>query len=247
MMLSLPWITQLLFIAMRLSSLILFSPIQVIRQLPVVTRLMLVFCFSFLLIGYAPAPTATDYLALRCLAEFTNGLVLNLCLFAFFCIYHAAGQLIDNQSGFNSIVFFNPHDSTQESFNATLLSMLALLLFFFSHGHLWLFKGLAYSFLVIPPGTLTLFDGLNPVIQLFGFMFGMSFILASPLIIILLSVDLSTTLFTKTMPQINPYFFSLPIKLILSLTLMASLLPYLSSFSDTMLSHNMQVWQGFMQ
>lgn len=246
MTLSTAWIAHLLFIVIRLSALFLFTPILAIRQLSVHTRLIFIFSLGFLFCFYNSATISTDYLVLRCLSEFANGLILSLGLYAVFAIYQIAGQLIDNQLGLNTLVFFKPDDHGQESLNARLLTMLGVLFFLGSNGSLWLFKGLSYSFIIIPPGSMELFDGLKPVISLFSFMFSMSFIVASPVVIALLTVDFCGALITRTMPQINTYFFTLPLKIILGLIILISLLNYFSALTDLIFSRFFQTWQELM-
>ncbi len=248
MTISFPWLISALFIAIRLSMVVLFTPIHALRQVPIHVRLLFIICLSIILVSNLATIASDDSrLLLRCLAEFTNGLLLSLCLFALFSIYHIAGQLIDNQIGFNSIVLFNPHEHSQESLSARLLTMLAVLFFFTSNSHVWLFKGLSYSFQIIPPGGLNVFQGLTPIIKLFGLMFSLSLVLASPLIITLLSVDFCSALLTRTMPQINAYFFSLPAKIIFGLILLIVLLPYFSTLTQSFTDYWLHSWQEVVQ
>jgi flagellar biosynthetic protein FliR len=243
---SLPWVAHLLFITIRLSALFLFTPIQAIRQLPAPMRLILVFSFSLLVHLNTPAPASTDYLFARSLAEFANGLILATSLYAAFSIYQIAGQLIDNQTGLNSLTLFKPDEPGQEPLTSRLLSMLAVLLFFGSHGYLWLFKGLSYSFVISPPGALVLLNGLNPIMKQFGFMFSMSFIMASPIVIALMTIDFCSALITRTMPQVNTYFFTLPLKIILGLIILILMLQYIAPLTDLIMEECFHTWQEVM-
>lgn len=245
MTLSLAWVTQLLFIAIRLSAVFIFTPIQAIRQLSIHTRLLFIFTFSLLFIS-SYSNIKPDYLFLRCLSEFTNGLLLALGVQALFSIFQMTGQLMDNQLGLNSLVFFKPDEHGQESLSARLLTMLGLLIFFGSNSYLWFFKGLHYSFVVIPPGTLMLFEGFNSIIKEFAFMFSLSFIIASPLVICLITVDVCGALITRTMPQLNSYFFTLPLKIILGLIIFSSLLSYFTPITDRLFNQFFLSWQELM-
>lgn len=246
MTVSIGWITYLLFVVIRISAVVLFTPIQAIRALSVHTRLLFIFCFSFLFFSNSSFTPSSDYLALRCISEFTNGLLLALGVHAIFSIYQMAGQLMDNQLGLNSLVFFKPDEQGQESLSARLLSMLGVLFFFGSNGYLWFFKGLYYSFIIIPPGTIEVFNGFKPIMKQFSFMFSMSFIIASPIVIALLTVDLCGALITRTMPQINTYFFTLPLKIILGLIILMFMLNYFTPITDTIFNQFFQGWQELM-
>ncbi|CEG57433.1 flagellar biosynthetic protein FliR [Legionella fallonii] len=248
MTLSLPWITSLFFIAIRLGTVLLFTPIQAIRQLPIPTRLIVTFTFSLLMVNYAPQQSISNNSAIliSSLAELSNGLILATSLYAAFAVFQIAGQLIDNEIGLNSLAVFNPGEHHQESFSSQFLSMLAVLFFFSMDGHLWLFKGLAYSFTIIPPGSLVLFAGFTPVIKQFGFTFAFAFTIASPIIVALLAVDLCGAVITRNMPQINTYFLIIPIKILLGLLLLVLMLNYMSPLANTVFERCFHSWQEFM-
>jgi flagellar biosynthetic protein FliR len=248
MNLSLPWLTNLLYISIRMGTVILFIPIQAIRQLPIHIRLLLIFIFSILLVYFVPSRNdlVNDSILLGGIAEFSNGLILVVSLYAAFAVFQIAGQVIDNEIGLNSLAIFNPSEHSQEPLTSHLLSMLAVLFFFSLDGHLWLFKGLAYSFVIIPPGTIALFAGFTPVIKQFGFMFTMALMIASPIILALLAIDLCGAIITRNMPQINTYFLTLPIKIVLGLFLLAMLLNYINPLSNIVFERCFQTWQEIM-
>lgn len=248
MTLSLPWLTSLFFITIRLGTVLLFTPIQAIRQLPVHARLVLVFTLSMVLVNYVPAQSelSNNAILLGGLSEFTNGLILATSLYAAFAVFQIAGQLIDNETGLNATAVFNPSDHHQESITSNLLSMLAVLFFFSLDGHQWLFKGLAFSFVIIPPGTLNLFAGFTPVIKQFGFMFSMAFVLASPILLALLAIDLCGALITRNMPQVSTYFLTLPIKILFGLFLLITMLNFINPFINKVFAQCFHTWQEIM-
>lgn len=248
MTISLPWLTSLFFITIRLGTVLLFTPIQAIRQLPIHARLILIFTLSMLLANYVPQKSelSNNAILFGGLAEFANGLILATSLYAAFAIFQIAGQLIDSETGYNATAVFNPSEHSQEPLTIHLLSMLAVLFFFSLDGHQWLFKGLAYSFIIIPPGTLSLFAGFTPVIKQFSFMFSMAFMIASPIIIALLALDLCGALITRNMPQVSTYFLTLPIKILFGLFLLFMMLNYINPLTTTVFSQCFHTWQEIM-
>lgn len=248
MTVSIPWITGLFYIIIRLGTILLFTPIQAIRQLPVHTRLVLVFAFSILIKQYLPGNPVTTNVPLitSCLIEFANGLILATSFYAAFAVFQIAGHIIDSQMGLDSLTLFNPQERTQEPLSGNLLTMIAVLLFFGINGHLWLFKGLAFSFTIIPPGAMTLFNGFTPVIQQFGFMFSIAFLIASPMVLTLLAIDLCSAIITRNMPQINIYLLTLPFKIILGIFLLAMMLQYINPITDRVFERCFQTWQEIM-
>jgi flagellar biosynthetic protein FliR len=99
---------------------------------------------------------------------------------------------------------------------------------------------------IIPPGAMLLLNGFKPLINQFSFMFSMSFIIASPMIIALVTIDFCSALITRTMPQVNTYFFTLPIKIILGLAMLSMMLPYLAPITDRIMEECFHAWQEFM-
>lgn len=248
MTLYLPWLVNLFFISIRVSVILLFTPIQAIRQLPIHVRLFLVFAFSLLINNYLPVSHNTNRvnLVLGGLAECANGLILATSIYASFAVFQIAGQLIDSQTGLNSLALFNPAEHASEPLTSRLLSMLAVLFFFAMDGHIWLFKGLTYSFLTIPPGTLTLLSGFTPVIQQFGFMFSTALMIALPVIIVLLAIDFSGAIITRNMPQVNTYFLTLPIKILLGFFILSLMMDYLAPITNRVFTRCFNVWQASM-
>jgi len=124
--------------------------------------------------------------------------------------------------------------------------MLAVLFFFSSNNHLWFFKGLSYSFIVVPARSLNVFSGFTPIIKQFSFMFYLAILIACPLIVSLLSLDFCFALITRNLPQLNIYFFTLPLKILLGLIIFMLLLPNLNSLNQLILEHCFHTWQELM-
>ncbi len=226
-----PTLKVTLLVTIRLGAVLLFSPLQAIRQLPTHVRLLLVLGLSGLLVSnLSLAVTDSNEIALLAgaVAELGNGLILSMSLFAAFTFLQIAGQLIDSQMGLNSLAIFNPSERSHDPLTSRLLTMFAVLFFFATSGHYWLVQGLAYSFIILPPGKLALFKGFTAIIRQFSLMFIMGLMLASPIMISLLLIDLCAGVITRNMPQVSTYFLILPIKILLGLFLFILTLNYLT-------------------
>ena len=106
--------------------------------------------------------------------------------------------------------------------------MLAVLFFFSIDGHHKLIQGLAFSFTIIEPGEPALFKGFIPIMQQFSFMFSLAVMIAGPIVISLLFIDISGAVLTRNMPQTSTYFLTLPIKIMLGLFVFSLLLNYIN-------------------
>lgn len=233
------------FIAIRLGTLILFSPIEAIRLLPIHIRLLLVFMLSLLMVTQLTTfAQSNDNLSLLLggISEFCNGLILSLSLYAAFGVFQIAGQLMDTQMGFNSLAIFNPAEHTPDPLSGRLLVMLAVLFFFAIDGHQKLFQGLSLSFKIIPPGHLVIFEGFKPIIHQISMMFSFAVMIASPIIASLMVIDISGSVLTRNMPQINIYFLTLPVKILLGLLMLSLLLTLINPIINTVFQACFQSW-----
>ena len=242
-------LTTTFLVAIRLGTVLLFSPIEAIRLLPIHTRLLLVLIVSGLIVANLLLPTNQPNelsLLLGGIAEFSNGLILSLSLYAAFAIFQIAGQLIDTQMGLNSLAILNPTDHSHELLSSRLLLMLGVLFFFAIDGHHKLIEGLAASFTLISPGEAALFHGFVPVIHQFSLMFSLAVMIASPIVISLLVVDISGAVLTRNMPQISIYFLTLPIKIMLGLFVFFLLLTYINPIMEVAFAGCFESWRMVM-
>jgi flagellar biosynthetic protein FliR len=229
-------LTTPFLVAIRLSVVLLLSPLEAIRLLPMTVRLILVIMLSLLIAASLPSSSsmsqATFTLLIKAIAEFFNGLLISLSLYAAFAVFQIAGQLLDTQIGLNAMALINPSHDSEESISGRLLRLFAGLCFFTLNEHHYLLQGIYISFEKTEPGTCIIFYGLLPIIQQCGLMFSLALLLGMPIIAILFIIDISSALFTRNMPQINIFFLTLPLKIILSLSMFYLLLTELAPFVE---------------
>lgn len=248
MKLSLLWVNHLFYIVTRLGTVLLFTPIKPLRQLPVSIKFILIFSLSLLIVNFIPNHLQDNpvSISLGMISEFANGLILATCVYACFGVFHLAGQLIESEIGLNSLAIFNPLEHQEESVTSHFFSLLSALLFFSLQGHIWLFKGLIYSFNVIPPGSFNLFYHATTVIKQFGVMFSISLMLASPIVLVVLIIELSFAVIARHIPQVSPYFLALPIKIIAGLLTLIFSIDYINPIMSTAITTLFQTWQDLM-
>lgn len=242
-------LTTMALVAIRLGAVLLLSPIEAIRLLPIHTRLLLVFMISMLIVTNLSLPTTFSddaSLVVSGLAECCNGLILALGLYAAFGIFQIAGMLIDTQMGLNSLAIFNPTNHSHEPLSSRLLLMLCVLFFLSVNGLQKVIQGLVMSFTLIPPGRLALLNGFTAVTQQFSLMFVMAIMVASPVVISLLVIDISGAILTRNMPQISTYFLILPIKIMVGLCMFGLLLTYINPLMEKAFSTCFQSWAVLM-
>ena len=153
-----------------------------------------------------------------------------------------AGQLLDSQTGFAAANILNPTTSAPEPILGALLQLLAVALFFLMDFHHLMLQGIAYSFAAVPLGAGLEGFSIGLALQQFGLMFSYGLMLAAPAVMGLLVVDIGVAMMSRTMPQMNIYFVTLPLKIFLGLALTALSLKYLLPLIRTMFTDIFQYW-----
>jgi flagellar biosynthesis protein FliR len=74
----------------------------------------------------------------------------------------------------------------------------------------------------------------------------MAFMIASPIILALLAIDLCGALITRNIPQINTYFLTLPLKILMGLFLLYLMMNYISPASNVVFDHCFNTWKEFL-
>lgn len=243
-------LTCTFLVAIRIGTVFLFSPIEAIRLLPIHVRILLVLMLSMLIVAHInklALPIDSLSLVVSGLSELGNGLLLSLSLYAAFGVIQIAGQLMDTQMGLNALAIFNPTDHTNEPLSSRLLLMLAVLFFFALDGHHRLIEALVMSCEIIPPGQLMLLNGYVPIIQQFTGMFTFGLMMATPIVVSLLVIDLSGAILTRNMAQISTYFLILPIKIMLGLFVFYLMLTQINPLYHQVFMSCFQSWAVMMR
>ncbi len=142
----------------------------------------------------------------------------------------AVGDLMDLQSGFQNAQIFNPFGGQPGGPFGALLTQIGVLLFI-GYGGLHVFLQLLYeSLLLWPPESFT--PDLSQAVRDFGIATSGSLLeistrLAAPVIGVLLVVEIGIGLINRAAQQLNTFYFSLPIKAVTAVLILALLLAHL--------------------
>jgi flagellar biosynthetic protein FliR len=101
------------------------------------------------------------------------------------------------------------------------MQWVGVMVFFALEGHHALLRGVAYSLERVPPGTPFFHYALDEVVRMFGLVFSLGVAVGAPVIAALLMLEAALAVVSKSLPQMNIYFVSLPIKIALGLGLLA--------------------------
>lgn len=153
-------------------------------------------------------------LVLMLLGEVFIGLTLSMAINFLFMGIQSGGELLGFQMGFTMIQFADPLTGNQTGMTAFFLWMVSLLTFLALDGHLYMLKGFADSFKILPPGSLYVGDDiLWRILELSRQLFVIALKIVAPVMIAIFMVEAALGLVARTSPQIHIMDFSFPIKI----------------------------------
>lgn len=194
---------------------------------PASVRLGLTLLFTFALLPVVTAPASLGLLDLVVvvLREMAIGLALALGIRTLMAGAELAGSLSGNQLGFSYGAIVDPQSGVRNSMFAALYSNLALITFFAVNGHHQLLRAMAASYARIPIGVGHV-DGslVQAVMAMLGIVFVLGVRLATPLILVLLVVEVALGLIARAAPAINLMAVSQPVRILIGLLVIASLI-----------------------
>ncbi len=126
-----------------------------------------------------------------------------------------AGQILGFQFGYSLVNVIDPQSQVEISvlnfFHYTIL----LLIFLQGEVHHWLFRLLAHSFDMIPPGTAVVSaNAASILVRAAGQVFLMGLQLAAPALMVTLMTDISLAFMAKASPQLPVLSVGLPAKML---------------------------------
>jgi flagellar biosynthetic protein FliR len=240
------WLIALFLVAIRLGALFVLAPGLGSIRVPGSFRAFLVIGLAAAIvpiIGPAPAGAGSPgALFLAALNELAVGGLLAFGLFAAFGAFMLAGRAIDMQIGFGIANLLDPITRTHGPLLGTALNLLGLAVFLGADGHHLLVRGLALSFERIPPGAGLPGIDLAALASQFGVTFSLGLAIAAPVVVLLLLIDLGLSVMSRTMPQWNVFFVSMPLKIFAGLCVLALSVPHLGPVMSRLFTSIFTFW-----
>ncbi|MDO5484143.1 MAG: flagellar biosynthetic protein FliR [Desulfovibrionaceae bacterium] len=212
-------VLSLLLTMMRVSIVLFMLPIFSTNNIPTAVKAAVTLVFSLgvwphLSLPGTALPAHPFDLGLMLLGEVVLGLILGMIVNFLFMGIQAGGELLGFQMGFTMINFADPMTGNQTGATAFFLWMVSLLAFLSLDGHLYMIKGFAASFQLVPPGGLLIGDVLLwQVLHLAAQLFVLALKIAAPVMVALFMVEVALALVARISPQVHIMEFGFPIKI----------------------------------
>ena len=243
------WLVAVMLVSLRFGTILLMSPVFNFINLPIRVRVGLTLVLAASMVtGLGSArlgavPNTVAGLAQAAAVELVIGAILAFAVFAGFAVFQFAGRVMDTQLGFGVAGLIDPSTRSQAPLLGMLLNMAAVITFFLVNGHHLLIRGLAYSLEHVPVGVPLRDIPVDQVVAQFGAMFAFSAMLAAPVMIVTLLIDISMAMMARTMPQMNVFLIGLPLKIFVGLLVLALSLNYLTPLFERVFTSIFDGWE----
>jgi flagellar biosynthetic protein FliR len=169
-----------------------------------------------------PAPSTLVYWAL---GEAAFGLFAGVAVGWIAEIFTMGAQVLSVQTGYSFASTFDPNTQADSGILMIFGQLMAGLLFFATGLDQQLIRAFAMSLEACPPGTFLVSPSLaTALIRLGGEVFALALRLALPIIGLLLFVDLVLGVLGRVNSQMQVISLSFPVKMVVSIVMLASLL-----------------------
>ncbi|EIC29510.1 MULTISPECIES: flagellar biosynthetic protein FliR [Methylomicrobium] len=208
----------------RIGAMFTAVPLFSLQAVPARARLILTAAMTFVVMPLLPGAPAVDMLSyegmLIIVQQVVIGLAIGFIVQMVFSALSFAGQSVALSMGLGFASMVDPQNGQQAPLVSQLYTMTGTLVFLSLDGHLLLIKMLLDSFASLPIGP----DGLAKadlwaIIAWSSRMFAGGVLLAMPLIVSLLLVNIGFGVATRAAPQLNIFSVGFPVTLMLGLAL----------------------------
>lgn len=161
------------------------------------------------------------------------GLALGLTMRIIFAAVQTAGEFVGLQMGLAFASFFDPGTGSNTAVLARILNTITLLVFIAMNGHLLMIGGLVRTFEVLPiAGAALDVNGWGVLMEWSRQIVISGLLLALPVMVVLLTINLSLGILNRTAQQLSVFAVGFPISLTVGLTILAAVLPQISPFLE---------------
>ncbi len=149
----------------------------------------------------------------------------------------SAGAMIDVVSGFSYGSLINPINGASGAVVSRFYSLVGTLIFLLIGGDAWTLRGLGRTFQLVPltegPQISSLVGGAE---QVFANVFTDALEVAAPVLVALLITDVAFGVVSRVVPQLNVFAVGFPVKVAVTLLVVAASLPFVANWISEQLS-----------
>ena len=213
-------ILPLFFLAtVRVGSFVLSSPLFGMRAVPTPIRVVISFILGLAVISFTGLPSEDLLNSLNfifiILVEVAVGLTAGLIVTIWFSSVALAGEKIATSAGLGYAAQIDPQAGGQTPVVSVILNLFLIVLFVSLDGHLLMLRVFFESYLILPigsmPPTMVL---IGAGIKAAGSMFIAASLIMLPVVGVILMINVSAGVMTRSAPQLNLFSFVFPVTIL---------------------------------
>lgn len=225
------WLADLFWPFVRIAAMFMAAPVFSVRQVPMRFRVLLAVMITLLLQPVLPPVPVVDVFGVEgvmiAVQQVGIGALMGFIVQLAFNALIFGGQVMAYSMGLGFAHMMDPANGVQVPVVSQYWLILALLAFLLSNGHLMLLGGVAESFNILPVAADGLTRaGLWALISWSGQLFAGGLLMALPIIIALLLVNIGMGVVSRAAPQLNIFAIGFPITLLMGFIVMWVTLPH---------------------
>ncbi len=231
------WINAFIWPFMRIAAMVGAAPLLSESAIPIRVKVGLSAMLALIVVptlGPMPDLATASWGALWIMGQqLIIGIALGLTMRIIFAAVQTAGEFVGLQMGLSFASFFDPSTGSNTAVLARLLNTITLLVFIAMNGHLLMIGGLVRTFEVLPIGSGALdVNGWGVLLEWSEQIVVSGLLLALPVMIVLLTINLSLGILNRTAQQLSVFAVGFPISLTVGLTILAVVLPQITPFLE---------------
>lgn len=232
---------QLFFlIFMRMAAIFVETPLLGSRLIPWQIRGAIAFLITLIVFppvaaaGYTYAGAQDAWmLGWAVINEIAIGLLIGFVANLYLLAFQLAGQFFSVQLGFGIVEVLDPMAEISVPIIGQLQSLFATLVFIAIGGHVYLLQAVLASYRMVP--ALAADSAGKLLVLMTGqvtALFEISFILAAPVLGTVFITEVALGIMTRTAPQMNIMMLGFPIKIVLGLLVLITVLPPIEGLTE---------------
>jgi flagellar biosynthetic protein FliR len=220
----------------RVSAFFLFVPIFGSETIPILFRISATALLSiFFCITNPPMVMAQDASAIQAIillgGEATYGLALGIIASILFSIVKLGGRIIEDQMGLTMAEIIDPLTEERGQPLASLLEMIFVLAFLAANGHHIFIRVIQKSYELFPAGKIPTMASLaGNMLDATSMMLIAGLRIAAPILAALLVLLVALAILARIVPEMDIFFISFPLRLLLGLIMLVAFVPFIDEF-----------------
>ena len=213
-------VLPLFFLAtVRVGSFVISSPLFGMRGVPTPIRVVISFILGLAVVSFTGLPSEDLLSSLNfifiVLVEIAVGLTAGLIVTIWFSSVALAGEKMATSAGLGYAAQIDPQAGGQTPVVSVILNLFLIVLFVSLDGHLLMLRVFFESFAILPIGSMP-----PPIvligagIKAAGSMFVAASLIMLPVVGIILMINVSAGIMTRSAPQLNLFSFVFPVTIL---------------------------------